>query len=268
VYFVIFVVRPDLLIKRDDGKLMNSWPQSPAQLPALQDHVHVWAVRLDDASVDLDRAGALISLDERERAARFKFARDRRRYLVAHVALHEILQRYLPIVSAGLSFVIGANGKPSLPQALAPSGVEFNLSHSNEMALLAVCHEREVGVDIEYVKEDFEFQEVAEHFFSAREVAAMRGLPPSLQRQAFFKCWTSKEAFLKAKGTGLSGALDEVEIAIIVNEQVRITANVPGWSLAELDSIDGHEAALVVAGAPAPINYYLWEPGLGFDQAT
>lgn len=246
-------------MQRDGGKLMISWPQPAATLPALERCVHVWAVRLDDESVDLDRARAMISLDERERAARFKFDRDRRRYLVAHVALHEILKRYLPIGPAGLSFDIGANGKPGLPQAVAPSGVEFNFSHSNEMALLAVTHGREVGVDIEYVKEQFEFHEVAERFFTAKEVAAMRGLPASLQRQAFFKCWTSKEAFLKAKGTGLSGALDEVEIAIIADGQVRITANVPGWSLAELDSIDGHEAALVVAGAPVPIHYYPFE---------
>jgi len=244
---------------RDGDKPMNSWPQPPAQLPALQSSIHVWAVRLDDASVDLDRAGAVISPDERERAARFKFARDRRRYLIAHVALHEILYRYLPVVPAGLSFDIGANGKPSLPQALAPSGVEFNLSHSNDMALLAVCHQRQVGVDIEYVKEPFEFQEVAERFFTPKEVAALRGLPASLQRQAFFKCWTSKEAFLKAKGTGLSGELDEVEIALSGDGQVRITANVPKWSLAELDSIDGYEAALVVGGAPVAICYYLWE---------
>ena len=238
---------------------MTTWPLPSVHLPELERTVHVWAVRLDDASVDLDRAGALISPDERERAACFKFDRDRRRYLVAHLVLHEILRRYLPVGLTGLSFDLGVNGKPRLARALAPSGVEFNLSHSNEMALLAVCHQGQVGVDIEYVKEDFEFQEVAERFFTAKEVAALRGLSPSLQRQAFFKCWTSKEAFLKAKGTGLSGELDEVEIAIIADEQVRITANVPGWSLAELDSIDGYEAALVVAGASVPICYYLWE---------
>lgn len=236
---------------------MTSWPQPPAALPALENNVHVWAVRLDDASVDLNHD--LISPDEKERAARFKFERDRRRYLAAHIALHDILRRYLPIDSPRLSFDLGANGKPRLAQARAPSGVEFNLSHSNEMALLAVCHRREVGVDIEYVKEDFEFQQIAERFFTAREVAAMRELPASLQRQAFFKCWTSKEAFLKAKGTGLSGALDEVEIALSGDEQVRITANVPGWSLSELDAIDGYQAALVVAGGPVPICYYLWE---------
>jgi 4'-phosphopantetheinyl transferase len=127
------------------------------------------------------------------------------------------------------------------------------------MALLAVCRKREVGVDIEYVKEDFEYQEVAERFFSAREIVAMRGLPVSLQRQAFFKCWTSKEAFLKAKGTGLSGALDVVEITLTAADQVRITAGVPGWSLSEVDPIDGYEGALVVANAPVPICYYLWQ---------
>ena len=238
---------------------MTSWPPSAAELPALEDSTHVWAVRLDDPTVDFDRESDLLSPDEQARAARFKFERDRRRYLVAHIALHDILRRYLPSEPSRVSFDIGANGKPRLPRALASRGVEFNLSHSNEMALLAVCDRREVGVDIEYVKEDFEFQEVAERFFTPREVAAMGGLPASLQRQAFFKCWTSKEAFLKAKGIGLSGALDEVEISLSAAEQVCITADVPGWSLSELDPMDGYEGALVIAGAPVPICHYLWK---------
>jgi 4'-phosphopantetheinyl transferase len=245
---------------------MTSWPRSPAELPPLEASIHVWAVRLDDATVDLDRGCDLLSPEERERAERFKFEGDRRRYLVAHIALHDILCRYAAIDPSRLSFDIGANGKPTLPQALASSGVEFNLSHSSEMALLAVCHKREVGVDIEYVKEDFKFHEVAERFFTGREVAAMRGLPARLQRQVFFKCWTSKEAFLKAKGTGLSGALDEVEIALTAAEQVHITADVPGWSLSELDPIDGYEGAIVVGGAPVLIQYYHWEPGVEFDH--
>jgi 4'-phosphopantetheinyl transferase len=219
-------------------------------------------VRLDDASVDLERGRDLLSPAERERAARFIFERDRRRYLIAHIALHDILSRYLPIEAAHLSFDLGPNGKPKLHQAPTPSGIEFNLSHSNEMALLAVAHGREVGVDVENGREKFEFQEVAERFFTAKEVAAMRGLPSTLQRQAFFKCWTSKEAFLKAKGTGLSGALDEVEIALGDDEQVRIAANVPNWWLFELDPIAGYEAALVVASARTTIRCYQWQPGL------
>ena len=166
---------------------MTTWPAAPAELPALDRTVHVWSVRLDDASVDLDSGRELLSPDERERAARFHFEQHRRRYLIAHIALHEILGRYLQIDPATLFFDLGSNGKPKLPTALAASGVEFNLSHSNEMALLAVNCIGELGVDIEYVKPDFKFQEIAERFFTAKEVAAMRGLPPDLQRQAFFQ---------------------------------------------------------------------------------
>ncbi|MSP41303.1 MAG: hypothetical protein EXR70_22680 [Deltaproteobacteria bacterium] len=123
---------------------MAIWPASPAELPALNRTVHVWAVRLDDASVDLDDGRELLSPDEQERAARFHFEQHRRRYLTAHIALHRILSRYLPIEPAQLYFELGSNGKPKLPAALAPRGIEFNLSHSNEMALLAICADREV----------------------------------------------------------------------------------------------------------------------------
>jgi len=241
---------------------MNPWASPPAELPALEASVHVWAVRLDDPGVDLERGRDWLSPAERERAARFIFDRDRRRYLVAHIALHDILSRYLPIEPAHLSFDLGPNGKPKLNQMTTSSAIEFNLSHSNEMALLAIAYGREVGVDIEHVREKFGFQEVAERFFTAKEVAAMRGLPATLRRQAFFKCWTSKEAFLKAKGTGLSGALDEVEISLGSDEQVRITANVPNWWLFEVAPIANYEAALVVANAPSPIRYYRWRPAI------
>jgi 4'-phosphopantetheinyl transferase len=238
---------------------MTTWPVAPAALPTLEQTVHVWAVRLDDTSVDLEGGRELLSLDERARAARFHFERDRRRYLIAHIALHRILNRYLQIDPATLVFELGSNGKPKLPTALASTGVEFNLSHSNEMALLAIKRGSEVGVDIEYVKSDFKFHEIAERFFTAKEVAALRRLPSDLQRQAFFQCWTSKEAFLKAKGTGLSGKLDEVEIARAADQQVRIGAAVPGWALTALDPIENYESALVVAGPAVAIHCYHWQ---------
>ena len=239
---------------------MTPWPAAPAELPALDRTAHVWAVRLDDACVDLDGGRELLSPDERERAARFHFERHRRRYLIAHIALHRILSRYLQIDPARLSFDLGSNGKPKLHPALASDSVEFNISHSNEMALVAINRVGDIGVDIEYVKPEFKFEEIAERFFTAREVASLRGLPSVLQRQAFFKCWTCKEAFLKAKGTGLSGKLDEVEINLAPPDQVRIGASVPGWSLTELDPVETYESALVVAEPLAPIYYYQWQP--------
>ncbi len=239
---------------------MTMWRAAPAELPALERTVHVWAVPLDDARVDVDGGRELLSPDERERAARFHFEQHRRRFLLAHIALHWILSGYLKIPPARLYFELGSNGKPKLPPSLANRGFEFNLSHSNDMALLAINLIGEVGVDIEYVKPGFKFEEIAESFFTAREFAELRGLPSELQRQAFFRCWTCKEAFLKAKGTGLSGRLDEVEITLSASDEVRIRADVAGWSLAELNPIDAYEAALVVAGPPVPICCYRWQP--------
>jgi 4'-phosphopantetheinyl transferase len=169
-----------------------------------------------------------------------------------------ILANYLKADPLRLEFIAGQNGKPAFAPDSAWREVKFNLSHSHQAALLAVALGRDVGVDIEYVKHDFEFIEVAERFFTAREVAMLRKLPSVLQRSVFFKCWTSKEAFLKAKGTGLSGELDEVSITLKSDQRVKVSAAVPGWTLTELNSIDGYEAALVCEKKRTPIRHYLW----------
>ena len=156
----------------------------------------------DDARVDLDGGRELLSPDERERAARFHFEQHRRRYLIAHIALHRILSRYLQIDPAQLSFDLGSNGKPKLPAALGSSGIEFNLSHSNEMALLAVNRIGEVGVDIEYVKPDFKFEEIAERFFTAREVARCADFHPSCSAKRFSNVGPVKRPFSKPKAPG------------------------------------------------------------------
>jgi 4'-phosphopantetheinyl transferase len=238
---------------------MKEWPFPPASIPPLGGNVHVWRMERDVAAFDPSVWQNRLSLAEQARAAKFRFDRDRRRFIVAHAALRHILARYVKDDAAQLHFIDGPSGKPKLAAPLAASGVEFNLSHSHERALLAVSQGAEIGVDIEFVRADFDFHEVANQFFTEREVAALRALPPALQRHAFYKCWTSKEAFLKAKGTGLSGELDEVEITLAGQRHVRIGADVAGWSLLELDSDDDYEAALVIQGRPEEIFCYRWE---------
>jgi 4'-phosphopantetheinyl transferase len=238
---------------------MNLWSLPPDPVPSLGANVHVWAVELDEANFDAAVWHARLAPEEQARAARFKFDRDRRRFIVAHAALRAILAGYVDADAAQLEFVHGPNGKPKLAPPLAATDIEFNLSHSHERALLAVSHGREIGIDIESVRPDFAFDDVAEHFFTGREVKALRALPPALQRQGFYKCWTSKEAFLKAKGTGLSGELDKVEITLD-GERVRIEAQVAGWWLTELDAGEGCEAALVSETPPLEIFYYRWRP--------
>jgi 4'-phosphopantetheinyl transferase len=197
-----------------------------------------------------------LSEAEQARAGRFKFDRDRRLFTVAHAALRSICASYLRTHPRRVEFAEGRYGKPKLALE-SLTGLEFNLSHSGELALIAAALHREIGVDLECVRE-FDFEQVAERFFTTREVAALRSVPKPQQRSAFYKCWTSKEAFLKAKGTGLSGKLDEVEIAPMDDGQVWIRAAVPGWSLMELPVDDGYVAALVSQGGPVTVKLYRW----------
>ena len=238
---------------------MEKWPPPPDPIPPLDQNVHVWAIELEDSGFDLALWRTRLSPEEQERAAKFRFARDQRRYIIAHAALRAILARYANGAPADLKFLDGRSGKPKLAPPWAASGVEFNLSHSHERALVAVNRGAEVGVDIEFVKADFEFHEVGSHFFTKRESTALRGLPEELQRHAFYKCWTSKEAFLKAKGTGLSGKLDEVEITLGGALDVQIHADVAGWLLIPLNTGGAYESALVIESRPAEIVQYSWQ---------
>ncbi len=241
---------------------MSDWPAAPDPLPPLNDDAHVWSVALDDPRCEIDARFARLSPEEQARAGRFKFARDRRRYVIAHAALRDVLARYALESPADLRFVASPLGKPRLAPPFDAGGIEFNLSHSHERALIAVCAGHEIGVDIEYIKTDFDLFEVAQRFFTEREIAALYALPGALRSAAFHKCWTCKEAFLKAKGTGLSGQLDAVEIAFD-QDRLRVTANVTGWRLRELIELQGYESALVTRDWPVGVFCYRWHGRTG-----
>jgi len=222
------------------------------------DHeIHVWVAVTGDSNDFRETCYPVLSAAEQERARRFKFEKDEKLFAVAHAALRSILARYLSVSPGNIKFVIGPQGKPRLSSDSGEK-LRFNLSHSGELAVIAIAP-RELGVDVEWIKENFGFEEVAEHFFTAREVAELRALPKVLQRRAFYQCWTCKEAFLKAKGTGLSGELDEVQI-VPHGESAHIDANVPGWCLKEIDVADGYVAAVVSEGGPAEVRIYRWAP--------
>ena len=204
------------------------WSETSGSEVLRQNEIHVWLVGVDDGSFCIRCGTDLLSSDGQERAARFKFQNDRRRYVADHAALRSILSIYVNNPARDLQFAEGPYGKPKLAPNQAKNKFEFNLSHSHEVALVAVTQGREIGVDVEWVR-DFAFDEVAQRFFTTKEMAALHRLPLHLQREAFYKCWTSKEAFLKAKGTGLSGQLDEVEI-VRADDVVRVKGTIPNSS--------------------------------------
>ncbi len=150
------------------------------------DEIHVWRVTVAANESQDESLAALLSADERQRAKQFRFDKDRRLYTTAHAAMRSLLAFYLRVLGDEIHIFSGAQGKPLIARPTG-SRLEFNLSHSHDLALLAVAQGRAVGVDVELVK-DFAFQEVAERFFTAKEVANISALPHALQRDAFYKC--------------------------------------------------------------------------------
>jgi 4'-phosphopantetheinyl transferase len=202
--------------------------------------------------IDLERAQTTLSSEERARAARFHFPQDRRHFVAAHGILRTILPRYLGRAPAQLEFCNGAAGKPELAPGCKADGLRFNLSHSQGLALFAITRDHEIGVDLEGVRADFAWEEIASRFFAPREVEALRLVPAPSRAEAFFNCWTRKEAFVKARGEGLSIPLDQFEVSLAPGEPARLlrTTGDPqeasNWSIRELEPAAGYIAAIAV----------------------
>lgn len=234
----------------------DTWEPGPARPTLDADAVHVWRAPLDVPPPELAALEAALSPDERARAARYRFPRDRRRFVAARGALRRLVASYAGVEPAGVRFGTEPGGKPALADP-ATAWLRFNVSHAGELALVAMARGRAVGVDVEVVRTDLADLEVADRFFSPAEAAAIRALPPPERAEAFLSCWTRKEAFVKALGAGLREPLDGFTVPLGADEPL-ILRRAPdarpltGWSLVALRPAPGYVGALVVEGrAPA-----------------
>jgi 4'-phosphopantetheinyl transferase len=223
------------------------WCAPPASLDIPTTHVDVWRVFLDLELGSLRSAESILSTDETERAARFHFDRDRDHFIVAHSSLRAILSRYIHREPHELEFSTNEYGKPTF---LSDTKIEFNISHSGEYALIAVARARKVGIDVERIRRDVEFESLAQRYFSPKEVAELMSLPSEQKPIAFYIGWTRKEAYIKAQGFGLSLPLGSFDVSL--NEPVALRATRPDpreaarWNLFSLDVAPGYAGALVV----------------------
>jgi 4'-phosphopantetheinyl transferase len=213
--------------------------------------VEVWRGSLDQQPDVRARLAALLDSDELERAASFRFERDRNRYVVGRGVLRALLARYLGQAPEELRLRYGRERKP----ALVGDELRFNLAHAEGTVLYAFSSAFDVGVDVELLRPDAADTRVAERFFSPREVAALRALPEGEQAQAFLACWTRKEAFLKARGDGLMLPLDSFDVTLAPGEPVELLRT--GWApeeRARWQLVDLSEAArgeIAALAAPA-----------------
>jgi 4'-phosphopantetheinyl transferase len=213
--------------------------------------VEVWRGSLDQEPEVRTRLESVLDRDELERAASFRFERDRHRYVVGRGLLRMLLARRLGRSPAELRFRYGRERKP----ALAGDELRFNLAHAEERVLYAFSSAFEVGVDIELLRPDAADGRVAERFFSPHEVAALRALPEREQAQAFLACWTRKEAILKARGDGLMLPLDSFDVTLRPGDAAELlrAAWAPEeqarWQLVDLSEAERGEIAALAAPA-------------------
>jgi 4'-phosphopantetheinyl transferase len=207
--------------------------------------VHVYSLNLAMERARLGGFWAILSADERDRAARFRAERDRERFVIRRGTLRELLALYLDEAPERIRFCVNRFGKLSLPG----SRLRFNLSHSHGMALYAITEGREVGCDIERSDPRFAAEHIPERLFSAREASALRALPAVLQTEAFFRCWTRKEAYVKARGHGLSIPLDSFDVSLAPGEPATLLHGCEGWSVRAFEPVPDHPAAIVAEGA-------------------
>ncbi len=227
------------------------YDQDAVDCPVLaSDEVHVWHQELNGGSFAIDTFRRVLSSEEQQRALRFRFDRDRNQYIATRGTLRILLASYLKLAPKQMSFAYSEHGRPRLAAEVEADAIDFNVSHSGGQALLAFTRGRKIGIDIERVRRDFATGEIAERFFSVAERDALRALPQGQRHEAFFRCWTRKEAFIKALGEGLSHPLDQFDVSLVPGAPATLLATRPDarectrWKLCDIDMPSDYAAAL------------------------
>ncbi|HEX8737852.1 MAG TPA: 4'-phosphopantetheinyl transferase superfamily protein [Pyrinomonadaceae bacterium] len=243
---------------------LTAWRKPPPVLRLPTDEVHVWRASLSQTQKNLEFCRETLAEDERERAARFHFERDRHHFIAARGILRQLLGHYLNVEPHRPSFKYTFYGKPFLASDNSGAELRFNVSHAGELALYAFSRRRELGVDIEKIRPDIEHQSIASRFFSEQEIAALGKLPVKQQQQAFFLCWTRKEAYIKGIGEGLSLPLHTFDVSLAPGEPAVLLAvrgrrrEAERWTLRDLQPGAGYEAALVAEGSDWHLKCWQW----------
>jgi 4'-phosphopantetheinyl transferase len=239
------------------------WSPAPKMLVFPVNRIDIWKVDLNQAATE-NPGASILSIDEQERAVRFHFEKDRIHFSRCRSALRNLLAVYLTMPPDEIHFEYQASGKPQLAPEQNPNALQFNVSHSGGVALIAIGSEHRLGVDIEKIRPDIDAEALAERFFSVRERAGLRVLPDDLRARGFFACWTRKEAFLKATGTGLSFPLADFSVTTHPDhepELEELEGNFDAgkqWLLKDLGVGDEHHASVAIDNPQTRLETYRW----------
>lgn len=241
-----------------------TWRVGPERPQLEPDGIHVWRFSLHAPHAAHRALEATLDSDETARASRFATDDLRHRYVVAHARLRHVLARYLAVHPKDVAIDSTEEGKPLVSRERHSQTVEFSFSHSGDIGLVAVVRERRVGVDVETYRERMDIDLVARRQFTAPEAKQLAGLAEDERTSAFYRCWTRKEAYTKALGTGIATGLDRFEVTFAAEQApriVRCVENSPDlWSVVALPMDTGYEAAAVIEGPVTRVECFLLNP--------
>ncbi|MDB6156132.1 MAG: phosphopantetheine-protein transferase [Chthoniobacteraceae bacterium] len=238
----------------------------PPNFPVLEaDDIHVWCGILDQPTRSFRELEQTLSLDELDRLQEIPSALLRQRFIATHGLMRKILSRYLAIAPRQIEFSYDRRGKPCL--AIQNGGhLEFNIARSRSLALYAVTKNREIGIDVEYLRQLEKAGIIASQFFSLRENAELRALSPELQLEAFMSCWTRKEAYFKARGIGITECAAQVEVTLHPGQEARLLSlegdagAAADWAIHSLAPAPGYVGAVAIKNPGARLTCWQW-PG-------
>lgn len=237
------------------------WLNPPDKLTLNDAEAHIWRVDLDLDEYFRSSLLKLLSPDENDRARKFRFVKDSRNFIVVRGILRSLISNYLEINPAEISFQYSKFGKPSIADN---NSLQFNISHSQSMALFGFTKKFNIGVDVEFVNPNIEVRDIAAKFFSRNEILNLFALPAEQQTLGFFNCWTRKEAFIKAVGEGLSFPLDQFEVSLEPDKPAKLLATdwdpkaVSKFSMYSLAAGVDYVGSLVIEGLVERVKFYNW----------
>ena len=222
--------------------------------------VSLWHLRFDENMPSLSTYLKVLSKDERVKADRFKFDLHRKRYIIGRGVLRMLLGRYLDCPPQSLDFKYTEYGKPYLEHGV---DLNFNISHSGDRAVLAFTRDSEMGVDIEKCKSNFDHLEIAQNFFSPDEIRTLEALPEVERAAGFYRCWTRKESFIKAKGSGLSFSLTSFSVSLDPEDATLLRTDWnpeerEQWRLASFIPEKGYLGALSIKSELRSLDHFHW----------
>lgn len=235
------------------------WSTSISPAPLDSGDVHVWRYSLEAPGPERAALDALLSAPERDRAQGIQIETHRRRFTVGHGRLRRVLARYLQLPPEAIEFGRHSRGKPFIVPAQNPLDLQFNYSHTADTALAAIAIGRTIGVDVEAHRDDVDMELIARRQFAPGERDRLVSLPREQRPAAFYRCWTRKEAYLKALGDGIAGGLQGFEVSFLADEVPALIRAKGGsdecrrWSVLALDAGPGLSAACVVEGLPVRV---------------